>query len=179
METIKIETPYNKENFIRINKIRWKVQTKVNLKKLRNMSFWALPILGLGLLFVSPKDPFNPYLFIGIMFTMVICYNLVKILITRSRYMTQIHDLAIKYDTAKMDCTYEITDDLIKYSDKEKLIELKWSAFSNYATYKNFLFILINDSFAAAYIFENIPTDNDNFEKILEMTKEKLTCKKI
>jgi|ADurb_Met_01_Slu_FD_contig_121_26700_length_2337_multi_3_in_0_out_0_2 hypothetical protein len=178
MDPIKIEVPYDKANFIRLNKIRWKVQMLRNLKKLRNLSFWAVPLLVIGILFVSPEDPFNPFLFIGIVLTLTVLFYLVWILLSRSSYLRKIQDLAIKLDEAKMDCSYEFSNDLIKYQDKEKYLEIKWTAFSNYSLYKSFLFILVNDSYSAAYIFENVTSEKNDFERILELTKEKLPFKK-
>lgn len=73
-----------------------------------------------------------------------------------------------------MDCIYEFSEDCIKYSDKEKKLELKWSVLTNYSIYKEYLVLFVNNSIVDSFVFEKVPEHISDYEKILDLTKGSL-----
>jgi len=72
---------------------------------------------------------------------------------SKVKYSRKLKITAEKYDEAKMDCTYELSEDSVKYWDKEKHFDLKWSVFTHYSIYKNYLIISFNNSMFNLFIF--------------------------
>jgi hypothetical protein len=87
--------------------------------------------------------------------------------------------MAERFESAKMDCVYEFSEDSIKYWDNEKSMDFKWSVFSNYYIYKNYIILLINNSSFESYIFEENDSESNEYFKILEFVKSKLEFKEM
>jgi hypothetical protein len=97
----------------------------------------------------------------------------------KKRYIRKIKEIAEKFDSVKMDCTYEFSEESVKYRDKEKNVEFSWSVFTNYSIYKNYLILKLNNSLIESYIFEKKETDINDYNKLLEIVKSKLEYEEI
>jgi len=179
MTQFTIESIYNKENFIRINKIKWKIHWLKNLKQIRNFSITTIIFIILSTLSISKEEPVNIYVILAIVFSLLLLFLSLARLFSKKKYIGKINEIAEKFESEKMDCIYEFSEDSIKYSDKEKKLELKWSVLTNYALYKEFLVLFVNNSIIDSFIFEKDPEHIANYEKILELTKKKLEYKSV
>jgi len=179
MENFKIEIPYNKKDFIRLNMVRLKIQRIKMNKQLKGFAIAAIIVFGLGILARTDNEPDNPFMFIGFLLLLVTIWMLVFMVFSKRQFSVKINEIANQYDKVKMDCIYEFTDDSVKYWDKEKHLDFKWCVFSSYSIYKDFLIITLNNSLIHSYIFEKKESDIDNYTKILELVKTKLEFKEI
>jgi len=179
MDTFRIDSPFDKDDFIRISLIRWKILNRENRKQLINWSIISIIVLAIGIIGRTENEPTNPFIFIGIflfIFSLFLFYNMI---FSKQRYNRKIKETAEEFNSIKMDCTYEFSDESVKYWDKEKKVELNWSVFTNYSIYKNYLILVISNSLISSYIFEKKETDIDEYNKILEIVKSKLEYKEI
>lgn len=179
MDIIRIETPFNKVDFIKSCKIRWIIHWTKNKRQLIRYSIISGVIYTLGMICVTEKEPSNPFVFIGI--GLIACMALLT-LIRYYSWFTLIKTtkiIADKYDSVKMDCVYELNDDSIKYWDKEKHLDFKWSVFTHYTIYKDYIVIVINHSLINSYLFGKNETDIDNYNRILDLVKTKLEYKEL
>lgn len=179
METFRIDSPFEKQNFIRLSLVRWKIHWLKNRGQLIYMTIASLIILVLGFLARSEEEPTNPFIFIGIGLAACTLFVFYIRLFSRRRYIRKIQDIAERFDAIKMDCTYEFSDESIKYWDKEKKLEFKWSMFTNYSIYKNYLVIILNSSLIESYLFEKKESEIEEYNRILEFVKLKLEHKVI
>ena len=154
MNTFKIDFPFDKNDFIRVHLIKWKIQNRKSRQQLINCSFIPIVVLAIGMIAKTEDKPTNPFLVMGIFFLLFILFLFYFMLFSKQRYIRKIKEIAEKYDAVKMDCTYEFSDESVKYWDKEKKVEFNWSIFTNYSIYKNYLILVINDSLVSSYIFE-------------------------
>jgi hypothetical protein len=139
----------------------------------------SIIILLIGFIARTEEEPVNPFLFVGVLFAIPALLLLYLIIFSKKYYSRKINEIAEKYDAIKMDCTYEFSDESVKYWDKEKKIEFNWSVFTNYSIYKNYLILIINNLFIESYVFEKRETTIDEYNKILEIAKSKLEYKEI
>ena len=178
MDTFRIDSPFDKNDFIRGNLIKWKFLNRKFRKNLITFSITSAFFLFLGIV-AKTEEPMNLFLVLGIVFSGLTLLLIYAKIFSKRRYTRKIKEIAEKYDSIKMDCTYEFSDKSIKYWDKEKYLEFNWSVFTNYSIYKNYLILILNNSLIESYIFEKKETDIDEYNRILEIVKSKLEYKEI
>lgn len=179
MDTFRIDSPFDKQDFIQGHLIKWKIHWMKNRRQLVNYSIASIIVLTIGILARTEDEPTNPILFIGIGFSVTTLFFIYLRFFSKHRYTRNIKEIAEKFDSVKMDCSYEFSDDSVKYWDKEKKLEFKWSVFTNYSIYKDYLILILNNSLIESYIFEKKESDIYDYNRILEITKSKLDYKKI
>ena len=176
METILIETSWNKQNFIRFGKIIWHLSYYRILRTVIYYFISAAILLIVGFIIEKDENALNPLIIIGSVIFMTSLFSILVILFTNLQYSTKVKKLANKYDDLKLDNKIEVDENVFKYWDKEKYFELKWQAFSSYSQYKNYL-ILSTQSIFNSIIIEKTDLDAVQFENILELVKRKLKRK--
>ena len=177
MDTFRINSPFDKNDFIRVNLIKWKFHNRKFPKILKTYSIVSVFFFFFWIIAKTEEDPTNLFLVLGLVFsglTLLLAY--VRIYSKRS-YTRKLKEMAEKYDSVKMDCSYEFLDKSIKYWDKEKKLEFNWSCFTNYSIYKNCLILILNNSAFESYIFERKETDINEYNQILEIVSSKLEYK--
>ncbi len=125
------------------------------------------------------EETTNPLLILGIVFSFVTLFLFYIRYFSKKTYRKKIIQSAEKFEALEMDCTYEFSDETIKYWDNEKKLEFKWPVFTYYSIYKGYLILALNNSLIESYIFEKKESDKDDYEKVLEITKLKLEYKEI
>lgn len=115
----------------------------------------------------------------GICFTLVTLLLVLFMLYSKRQYFQKSEKLAEKYASIKLDCTYEFSNESIKYWDSEKTIEFKWTVFTHYSTYKNYLILFLNNSIITSYLFEKTEAEIEDYNKIFDLAQSKLEYKEI
>ena len=179
MEPFRTSSSFNKNDFIRGCLIRWKILNRKNRKQIISWSVVSIVFLLLWIITKTEEKPTNPYLFFGVLFSLFTLLLVYIRIFSKRIYTRKIKEFAEKYDSIKMEHTYEFSDESIKYWDKEKKLEFNWSVFTNYSIYKNYLLIILNNSLIDSYIFEKDEKDIDIYNRILEIVESKLEYKKI
>ncbi len=176
MKEIKIESRFNKEDFIHSYKIRWQMELLKANKQLKRLIIASIVFLLLGLIVNLEERSGNPYLLIGFLLSCLVIILLLFRYVVKNRYLKRIRNIAETYEKLKMDCRFEITSDLLKYRDAEKAFEYKWSVFSTYSIYKGYLVLFYKETGAIGFMFnekEEVSAD------LLESVKSKLTYKEL
>jgi hypothetical protein len=179
METLRIELPFEKQGFINAQYIRWEIHWLKNKKQLIEYSIGSLVILAFGLLARSDKEIMNPFIVIGLALLLLTFFFVYIRQYSKRTFKRKITDIAERFDTIKMDCTYEFSDESIKYWDKEKNLEFNWSVFTYYSIYKGYLILILNNSLVESYLFEKKELKIEEYEKVFEFVKTKLDYKEI
>lgn len=179
MTNFTIESIYDKEDFLRINKIKWKIHWLKNHKQIRNLSITTAVFMILSVLTITEDEPVNIYVVLTIAFGLLMIFLVSIRRFAKKKYYKSIDDISEKFELEKMDCIYEFSEDSIKYSDKEKKLEFKWSVLTNYSIYKDYIVLFVNNSIVDSFIFEKNQDHISDYQKILELTKEKLEYKSV
>lgn len=179
METFQIHSPFDKQEFTRAMQIKWEIHWLKNRRQLKNYAIVSAVILAIGLRARTEEEHTNPFVFLGICFTVLTLWFVYFRIMAKRKYTRKVEEIARKFDAVKMDCTYEFTDESIKYWDNEKTLDFKWTVFTYYSEYKNYLILILNNSLIESYIFEKKESDLEEYNKVLEMAKSKLEYKEI
>lgn len=159
--------------------IKWEIHWLKNRRQLKIYSIASAIVLAIGIVARTEEEPINPFIFLGIGFTLATLLFVYFRIMAKRRYSRKVEEIARKFDAVKMDCTYEFSNESIKYWDNEKTLDFKWTVFTNYSEYKNYLILILNNSMIESYIFEKKESDLDEYNKVLEMAKSKLEYKEI
>jgi hypothetical protein len=179
MDTIVINSKFKKEDFINLNLIVWKVNTRTNRRQLPYYSLLAVIVFLIGIISISEEEPSNPFIFIGIALIFLNLFFLYILFFQKLALKRRLEKICLKYLEKQIDSVYEFSDLTAKYSDKEKSYEFKWEAFSYYIVFKNYLILAIDYLPIAAFVFERKEDDFVEFDKIHELVKQKLTLKEL
>ena len=179
MDTFIVNYTFDKNDFIRGQLIKWKIHWKKNRRQLIINTIGSLTILLIGVIGRTEGETTNPFIFLGVVFFIFALVLICLRIVSKRSYIRKIKEIAEKFDSVKMDCSYEFSDESVKYRDKEKKVEFNWSVFTNYSTYKDYLFLIINNSIIQSYIFEKKETNINEYNNILEIAKSKLEYKEI
>jgi len=179
MEILRIETTFNKERFIRIQIIRWKIHWLKNKRHIINYSIISLVLILLSILTRTKEEPLNPFSFLTIAFVFMTLLLIFVRIFSKRKFAKKIKEIADRFETLKMDCVYEFSEKSIRYWDNEKSMEFKWSVFLNYSIYKNYIILLLNNTPFDTFIFEKKDSKIDEYSKILEIVSSKLIFKEM
>lgn len=179
MDTIRMDLPFDRIDFIKSNKIFWIITWKKYKKRMINYSIFSIATLTLGLILRSESEPINPLIIVGIGFLILSVYMGLVMLYSWTSFNKKVKLTADKYDESKSNFVFELSDDSVKYWDFEKHFMFKWSVFINYTIFKDYIVLFVNNSMAGGYLFEKKDSEIDSYNKILELVKTKLEYRDI
>ena len=175
MDTIVFDSPFDKEAFIRSNKVFWDYTWKKNKKQTKKFLISFIILLGLGLLTRTNHGTSNPFVIAGI-FSLCIA-GLIGLLrfFSWRRHNRIMKEVADEYVKVNSEFTFEIFEEAFRFSDFQKKLELKWSAFSHYTIYKGYIILVPNHSFSGAFLFDtNDESEAEKCQQTLKIIKNKL-----
>jgi|WetSurMetagenome_2_1015567.scaffolds.fasta_scaffold735922_1 hypothetical protein len=178
MENFITKNPFRRDDFIIQNQAFWKFHSLKFWKRMAYYIVLSIIILVIGLLARTKNEPSNPFIFLGVAFSILTLSILYLRIFQRLTFYRKIKTAAAKFEEIKLDNEIEFSDDYFKYSDKEKILEFKWEAFSSFSLYKNFLFLSSEFSIINAFIFEKQVDDQGDFDKIYNLISQKVNLKK-
>ena len=179
MDTIRLDSPFDRIDFIKSNRTFWIITWKKYKRRLINYSIFSIVILTLGLIVKSDNEPSNPFIFIGIGFLILSIFMALMMLNSWNTYNKKVKIIADKFDDLKANFIFELSDDSVKYWDYEKHFDFKWSVFTHYTIYKDYIVLFVNNSMIGGYLFNNKDSEIGKYDKILELVKTKLEYKEI
>ena len=180
MDTFSVnDCTFNKDNFINACFIRWEIHWRKSCKQSVICVVLSLICLLLGVFKRTEENTINLSILLGIGFLIVNLFLVCFELFVKRRYIREVKEIANKYDSVKMDCNYEFSEESVKYWDKEKDMEFNWSVFTNYSIYKDYLILFLNNSIFESYLFKKEEIGIDEYNKLLEVVKSKLEYKEI
>lgn len=180
METLRIKFPFDKQEFIKTQRIKSDFLLKNMNLRIRIMLTAAVILMTAGWIINNDGNPINLFLFVG---GLLLLYG---ILLLQSKWFSQRRHarharlLAERYDNIGMDCVYEFTDESLRYWDAEKHFDLKWSLFKNYSIYDKYLLLFVEESLVDLLMFREAESakEEDDYHKIVAFVKTKLAYKK-
>jgi hypothetical protein len=179
METLRIDSLFEKQSFIKGNLIKWEILMLKNRKLIKGYTIASMIILIMGIIAYFDDGRPNPFICLGIFFLLIALLLFYSRIFSKRKFQRNILEIAEKFEAMKLDFTYEFSEESIKYWDKEKNMEFKWALFTYYTIYKGYLVIVLNNSLIDSYLFKRNESGIDEYEKILEFAKSKLEFKEI
>jgi len=175
MDTIIFDSPFNKETFIHSNKVFWDYTWEKNKKQIKSFLISFIILLGLGLLTRANHGANNPFVIASI-FSLCIA-GLIGLLrfFSWRRHDRIMKEVADEYENVNSEFAFEIFEEAFRFSDFQKKLELKWSAFSHYTIYKGYIILVPKHSFSGAFLFDtNDESEAEKYQQTLKIIKDKL-----
>lgn len=179
MDLLRIDSPYDKQEFTRRCLMNWEINWVKNRRHLINYSIGSLIVLAIGILGKIVDGPTNPFIFLGIGLSALTIFFIYIRIYSNNKYKRDVKEIAEKLESEIMHCYYEFTNDSFKYCDEEKNFEFKWSLFTNYSIFKDYLILILNNSLTNTYLFDKKELDLIDYNRLLEIVESKLEYKKI
>lgn len=136
---IVIESPFDKEAFIRANAARWRIAGIPIRQQIVLYGVGTLLFLAWGGYQYKQTGDFNTMLILGVFFFFVESQLVFNRLYRKSVYDNAISQEAEKYEAMQTNIRYELDDDSLRYWDNEKHFDFKWSVFTEYSFYRSYL----------------------------------------
>ncbi|MFA6701090.1 MAG: hypothetical protein WCR12_03000 [Dysgonamonadaceae bacterium] len=179
METLRIEIPFKKQEFLESQKIKWNYLWKNYILKIMVWLIAAILLLIVGLLVRKDGEPYNVFMFISALFLLNAILLWQSNFFSHRNQVKQTKKFAEKYESIGMINVYEFTDDSIKYWDYEKHFKLNWDIFQYYTIYKGYLILFAGEMLVDILTFKLVETGDEaiQYNKILDFVKNKLRPK--
>jgi hypothetical protein len=179
MEPLTLHFPFDKEEFVRINTYRLKLGQKPSWRYVHGTIIFSALFTAITVFFYSTAQPNPAFLIVSIVSCIITLAYGQSVLAGSKRYLKRINEIAREWDEKKMDCIYEFKDEGIHYSDKERVMNLKWNVFRECLTNSNYIIFMTGETFDAAYFMSRRKIDAESWEKILKFAEAHLTVNKI
>jgi hypothetical protein len=172
---ISITVPFDKSLFIKSNKLKFRLE---NMKSYIKLLIYIILTIGLMILIAINKGPTPSFYGIAGVILFILTFNyILRIINIRTFYFRELDTISEKHKKQNFIYTFEFTDDEFNYFDNEKKIYFKWEAFSNYSINNDFFILLVNNKIF--FMLHQSEANEQQFKEIIELTKSKLSFKKV
>jgi hypothetical protein len=178
--TIVIESPFDKEAFIRANAIRWRIAGIAIRQQIILYGVGMLLFLAWGGYQYQQTEEFNTMIVVGVFLFFVESQLVFNRLYRKGVYDNAISLEAEKYEAMQTKIRYELDDDSLRYWDDEKHFAFKWSVFTEYSFYRNYLVLWRSKSADHILLFDiEEPTlGKGTAQKMIALVKERIATYK-
>lgn len=170
------------------NKALWDIFTKNHFKRLIFPLTFSLLLIAFGLFDFNNNDKvvtmgnttyynFHLSLSIGIVFLVTTLMSLIRLVREKSIFFQKVNRLALGHSQNSNTITIELSENSVKYQSHELTQEMKWSVFSNYKVYKNYIILTVESYILASVIVDKRLISENEYSELINFIKTKLTEK--
>lgn len=158
----------------------WRISSKEAFSNVKTYSICCLVYLALGILYYLRGKPISLFISsLGLACFLLLIIQLVNIHQSKTRTKKI---LSIRIDKYKSTQTAVrelfFTEDNLKYCDPEMLLQLKWSVFSHYQEYGNYVFFFLKESKKPALSMDKINIPESIEKDLFELINSKIPIQK-
>ncbi len=163
------------ESYIDESLTQWKLATRNNLRQIRIFSVLIVFFISIGLMKYNKEGTFWNY---STSFGLALVFLTVFLIEMHYKGREKWIKRAKKCIEKPSRITeYNFTDEMITVKDPESYGEFKWSVFSTFQFYKNYLLISIKDSSDGFIVLDRNKIGKDIFNALIALLQEKITEK--
>ena len=160
--------------FLGQNKVRWQILMKPTI-----ITAFAFAIFGIILLIIGSnnrieKSFWNFFSCMGISFLYLSITDFSHTLKAKTKFFSKIKETIARSDKQKNITEISLNDVKIMYKDFEVFYEMKWSVFSSYKFYKNYLFLLSDDTYLTGIMINKSELSVEEFETLSKFIRSRL-----
>jgi hypothetical protein len=161
------------------NKIRWTLFSRKNI-----FHFIIYAIVGLILLIgsaVTEKDISNFWGMgssLGLSLIFLSLFYFSHTYQNKRKFITRTRAYIKLFNEQKQETELVFADEKITYKDFQSYSEWKWTKFSHYMLYKDYLFLILDNSFLNALIVHKSEVTPEKFDELLSFSKGHLRLRK-
>jgi hypothetical protein len=172
---ITIQSPFDKEEFIKEFSRRRKLDNFKRYKSLRIAIIFTSIFLLLGIMMKADNNNDNFALAIGgisLFFTIILVSSYQKM---KRDFFITLHSEALRFKEIQNDSSITISDESIKYQDKEKSMELKWTLFKKYKIDNDIIYLMTSDLYISAYSINKKDCDEETYQELIKLVQSKVS----
>ncbi len=175
MNNIVFDTPFNRERFIRSNKVFWEYSWRKRKKAIVQWALVAIVFIALGLwVGVKEGNMNNPYIDIGIVLFCIAVVMGLNMFFSRRRHKAKVEETATSYEKEKSEQVITLSEEGVGFRDFQTRFSLKWSCFKNFARYKEHILLIPNNPIVGGGLVINKQEDPEKYEQAIALLEEKL-----
>jgi hypothetical protein len=175
---IKIVTS-NFDDILQQNKIKWKLFIRKRL--LENLLFIIIGILFITMQFFSSNKPhqnfWNLETSVGGSFLLLAIIYFYHIAKARYKFLFRAKKYVRDFKKNGRAIEIKITDDYVTYIDYESSVEVKWTIFTSYKYYYNYLFLNTIDEYLGGFVINRKDISEEQFSELFNFVSKKLAKK--
>ncbi|WP_298648839.1 hypothetical protein [uncultured Proteiniphilum sp.] len=175
MSTVIFDSPFNKNTFVRSNKVFWDYSWWKRKKQLIHWSGLSITFLGLGIWTgIRSNEPGNPYIFVGVAFCCLTILGGLEMVFSRRKQKKRIQETADEYEKANSEHIIKISEDGVELLDFQSHIVLKWSVFKYYTIYKEYIILIPKNYIAGGLLIDKNTHGLPKYNQALTILEDKL-----
>jgi hypothetical protein len=168
-----IHIPFNRTSFLTSQKNIWIFHSRKSIKRYITYTILAAVIFATDFIPDKKNDfPISMMLGGGLLFYMLLAW--VGFIERRIKFFKKVKVHANRFDKVGMDCSYIFSDEGITYKDKEKLLQLSWSLFNPFLTFKDSMILTLKDQGSIMFTLSKQEIGDKNYQEIQTLLKEKI-----
>lgn len=178
MDTIRFEETFNKETYIRSNRIYWNYVWHRRIKQMKQWTVLLIIIVGLGIFIgIKEQEWSNPYIFAGILSFLLIATTALQMFFSHKRHQNEIRKNVAEQEKNPSVFKMEMTDESVHIQDFRSDITLHWTAFKYYTIYKGNILLIPENYIAGGLVIEKESESPEKYDQVTELLKNKVKYK--
>jgi hypothetical protein len=185
---IKINNSNAAQSCLDQNKALWHLLIKDHLKRLLVPLIVSLSLIAFGLYDFNESGivvtmgkithyNFHLFLSIGIVLLVIVLLTLIKLIKEKSMFFQKVNRLALGHSQNSNTITIDLTENSVKFQSHELTREMKWTVFSNYKVYKNYVILLVESYIVGPIVIDKRLISENEYSELINFIKTKLTEK--
>ena len=164
----------NNDDLLEQNKIKWKLFTN------RNIFLFVYAFMGTFFLvgnWLTLKDGENFWGFIssfGLSLIFLSLFYFSHIYQNKIKYLSRTKQILSRFKNQNEGIEIKITNTSVSYKDFEAYSDMKWTCFTEYKLYKNYLILIINKQSLSSIAINRNEISGSQFTELFEFVKNRL-----
>lgn len=169
----------NNNDLLRQNQIKWELFTQKNIKIFILYALvGTLILIQSGITQQDSKSFWGPGSSFGLSLIFLSLFYFLQTYQNKTRFFARTKQHIDRYNRQEEGIEIKITDISITYKDFERTSEMKWTTFTHYKFYKDYLFIISENGYLSSVIINKNEINSDKFFKLLDFVKNTLQERK-
>ncbi|MDR0422528.1 MAG: hypothetical protein LBH72_05915 [Proteiniphilum sp.] len=175
MGTIRFDSPFNREVFIRSNRIFWNYTWRKAKKLLWIYVVFFVIFTGLWILNGAERG----YLFLLMLISFCGLFSsCIRMFTSGKTHTEKTKKQADFYEKADSIYIIEISEESVTFQDFQASINLKWSEFEYYTVYKEHIILIPHNYYISGGLLIDKNVAGEKYTQALEFLKDRLTYRK-
>lgn len=175
---VEFNSPFNKEEYIRSNKILWTYSWQNAKKQIIRWTGMSVIFFGIeGWMRVKEYESTLLFVFLGIIYFGIAAFTGLQMFFSWIKYKKKVQESANKYEQAVSEYSLRLSDEGVEFSDFQASINIKWSAFKYFTLFKGYVILIPYSYIAGGLLIDKNNEEQYKIDQALSILEENLTEK--
>ena len=170
-----IITRYNHDELLQQNVIKWKLFAKKSVQLILLYAFLGAVILGANWISLKQGDSFWGFeSSFGIGILLLSLFYFIHTYKNKIKFLARTKEIVSKYKNENSGIEIKFNDTTVSYKDFEIYSELRWTVFTQYKLYRDYLILVMDSQYLTSIFVNRSEISEVQFTELLELVKNKL-----